>query len=105
VILFNAYLKVRGKAITDGVHLPAKGGGGSSSSSSSSSSGGDEANSQLLKEIKYQILLHIVDKFNMSQCMIFCRTNLDCDNLEAFLNQVGGSKQFSGKVRVPVLLR
>ena len=96
--------QVRGTAVTDGVHLPAQSGGSSSSSSSSSSgsggggAGADEANSQLLKEIKYQVLLRIVDKFDMSQCMIFCRTNVDCDNLEAFLNQVGGSKQFSGKV-------
>lgn len=44
-----------------------------------------EVQSLLIKAIKQQILIQIIDKFNMSQCMIFCRTNLDCDNLETFL--------------------
>lgn len=26
----------------------------------------------------------------MEQCLIFCRTNFDCDNLEKFLNSLGG---------------
>ena len=30
----------------------------------------------------------------MSQCMIFCRTNLDCDNLESFLVQYGGGARW-----------
>ena len=35
----------------------------------------------------------------MTQAMIFCRTNLDCDNLERFLNKDGGNgKKFSGKL-------
>ena len=35
----------------------------------------------------------------MTQAMIFCRTNLDCDNLEKFLNKNGGNgKKFSGKL-------
>ena len=56
--------------------------------------------SQLIKELKQQLCLQIVDKFNMSQCMIFCRTNVDCDNLEAFFCKLGGinnSKKFSEK--------
>ena len=38
----------------------------------------------------------------MSQCMIFCRTNVDCDNLELFLNTVDGGdgQAFRGKVNV-----
>ena len=28
---------------------------------------------------------------------IFCRTNLDCDNLEKFLNAAGGGKAYRGK--------
>ena len=27
-----------------------------------------------------------------AHCLIFCRTNLDCDNLEKFLNAKGGGK-------------
>lgn len=36
----------------------------------------------------------------MSQCIIFCRTNVDCDNLEAFLNTYSGNpnKKFSKKM-------
>ena len=33
----------------------------------------------------------------MSQCLIFCRTNFDCDNVETFLNQCGGGGKFRGK--------
>ena len=34
----------------------------------------------------------------MDQCLIFCRTNFDCDNLEAFLNGLGGGQGYSGKM-------
>lgn len=34
----------------------------------------------------------------MSQCMIFCRTNADCDNLETFLCNLGGGRKFHGMV-------
>ena len=33
----------------------------------------------------------------MSQCIVFCRTNLDCTNLEAFLNtHYNSGKKFLG---------
>eukprot|EP00656_Telonema_subtile_P033757 TRINITY_DN3762_c0_g1_i2.p1 TRINITY_DN3762_c0_g1~~TRINITY_DN3762_c0_g1_i2.p1 ORF type:complete len:262 (-),score=84.93 TRINITY_DN3762_c0_g1_i2:8-793(-) len=32
------------------------------------------------------------------RCMIFCRTNLDCDNLEQHLVHMGGGRKFNGKV-------
>ena len=51
-----------------------------------------------LKQLKQQVLLGIIDKFEMSQCIIFCRTNLDCDNLEKFLNAHGGGGKFRGRV-------
>ena len=53
--------------------------------------------SESIKAIKQQVLLKIIDKFNMSQCMIFCRTNVDCDNLETFLCNVGGGRKFIEK--------
>jgi ATP-dependent RNA helicase DDX1 len=59
-------------AITDGVHVGKAG-------------SARERQSQELKEMKQHVLLEIVDKFNMSQCIIFCRTNVDCNNLETFL--------------------
>jgi ATP-dependent RNA helicase DDX1 len=34
----------------------------------------------------------------MSQCLVFCRTNVDCNNLEAYLNSFSvGSQRFNGK--------
>jgi ATP-dependent RNA helicase DDX1 len=54
--------------------------------------------SKKLKELKPQVLLGIIDKFEMTQCMIFCRTNIDCDNLESFLTAHGGGSKFRGRV-------
>ena len=34
----------------------------------------------------------------MDQCLIFCRTNFDCDNLEKFMNGLGGGKGYLGKM-------
>ncbi len=33
----------------------------------------------------------------MSQCIVFCRTNLDCTNLEDFLCAYSGVEKFRGK--------
>ena len=32
----------------------------------------------------------------MEQCLVFCRTNYDCDNLEAFFNALGGGQVWRG---------
>jgi ATP-dependent RNA helicase DDX1 len=42
-------------------------------------------------------LAQVIERLQMAQCLIFCRTNLDCDQLEAFLNAAGGGKAFRGK--------
>ena len=34
----------------------------------------------------------------IDQCLIFCRTNFDCDNLEAFFKSIGGGSGYRGKV-------
>jgi len=57
-----------------------------------------EIKSLLIKAIKQQVLIQIIDKFNMSQCMIFCRTNLDCDNLETFLCAYSGGRKFTERL-------
>mmetsp|Transcript_26416 Transcript_26416/g.39193 ORF Transcript_26416/g.39193 Transcript_26416/m.39193 type:complete len:741 (+) Transcript_26416:51-2273(+) len=72
--------------VLDGVHLP------------NSHMSQMERNSMLIKEIKQKILVRIIDTFQMSQCLIFCRTNLDCDNLETFLCSQDGGRKFSGAV-------
>merc|ERR1719394_325988 len=35
--------------------------------------------------------------FNMSQCLVFCRTNWDCQNLEAYFCKLDGARAFKGK--------
>ena len=46
--------------------------------------------------LKPIILKKIIDAFQMDQCLIFCRTRLDCDNLEKFLTAIGGGRKFYG---------
>jgi len=57
--------------------------------------------SEKIKQMKPKALVKIADAFKMSQCLVFCRTNIDCDNLEAYLHRLGGTKKASmvgGKV-------
>ncbi|CBZ49763.1 putative ATP-dependent RNA helicase DDX family protein [Neospora caninum Liverpool] len=53
--------------------------------------------SQRVKEIKPHLVVALADAFKMEACLVFCRTNLDCDNLEQFLTACGGGRRFSGK--------
>ena len=32
----------------------------------------------------------------MEQCLLFCRTNFDCDNLERFFNALSGGERWRG---------
>lgn len=41
----------------------------------------------------------VIEALDVDQCLLFCRTNVDCDNLERFLVEVGGGQRFTGKVR------
>ena len=70
--------------VTDGVHKGEK-------------LAGDTYLSEGVKSMKPQALLKIIDAYKMDQCLIFCRTRLDCDLLSAFLSQKGGKKQVVGK--------
>ena len=47
-----------------------------------------------IKKLKLQHLLRVVDELKIEQCMIFVRTQLDCDNLSAFLTKRGGGGKF-----------
>lgn len=58
-----------------------------------SSQATDEAKSEAVKRLKPHVLKEVIDKFKMEQALIFCRTNFDCDNLEAFLTAVGGGRR------------
>jgi ATP-dependent RNA helicase DDX1 len=49
--------------------------------------------------MKPRIAVKIADVLGMTQCLIFCRTNVDCNNLENYLNRLGGCKgSYGGKV-------
>eukprot|EP00397_Hematodinium_sp_SG-2012_P004240 GEMP01004251.1.p1 GENE.GEMP01004251.1~~GEMP01004251.1.p1 ORF type:complete len:866 (+),score=200.41 GEMP01004251.1:690-3287(+) len=54
--------------------------------------------SEAIKNLKPQLIVKIADAFQMTQCLIFCRTNVDCDNLEKYLNSLGGSQGYGGKM-------
>jgi len=61
-----------------------------------------EAWSEAVKRLKPRVLQRLIDQHNMQQCLIFCRTNFDCDNLEKFLNELGGGRAFKGKMETGV---
>lgn len=44
--------------------------------------------SQGVKLLKPAMLVSLVDTLKMDQCLIFCRTNVDCDNLEVVVFSV-----------------
>ena len=79
-------------AVIDGVHVHVQGIDETGSVSEA------EKLSYAVKEWKLQALLRVIDSFNMSQCIIFCRTNIDCNNLETFLCNHGGGQKFRGRV-------
>ena len=45
-----------------------------------------------------QSALSIAAHARMEQCLVFCRTNFDCDNLEAFFNALGGGQRWAGRM-------
>jgi len=59
---------------------------------------GEESTSERLKQMKPKALKQLIDTLRMDMCMIFCRTNLDCDLLEQYLTSLGGGRAFKGKV-------
>lgn len=72
-------------AKTDGVHSR-----DGTSFLTGAGQGAPEALSEGVKMLKYQYLVTAVDAHKMDQAIIFCRTKMDCDNLEAFLLALGG---------------
>uniref|UniRef100_A0A914XZ89 Helicase C-terminal domain-containing protein n=1 Tax=Panagrolaimus superbus TaxID=310955 RepID=A0A914XZ89_9BILA len=67
----------RGSSIqTDGIHEKDKIYPGSEE---------QETLSEGVKVLKGEYVVKAIRQFDMDQCIIFCRTKLDCDNLEAYL--------------------
>ena len=48
-----------------------------------------ETYSEAVKILKGEYVVRAIEKHNMDRALIFCRTKLDCDNLERYLNEVG----------------
>ena len=48
-----------------------------------------ETYSEAVKILKGDYVVRAIEKHNMDRALIFCRTKLDCDNLERYLNEVG----------------
>jgi ATP-dependent RNA helicase DDX1 len=80
----RAWAGPQGKGVpTDGVHAKEGGAGGA-----------DAEASQGIKLLKPRMLVSLIDSLGMAQAIIFCRTNVDCDNLENFLIAVGGGQKW-----------
>ena len=52
------------------------------------------AASEAVKKLKPPMVVDLINKLNMDQVLVFCRTNYDCDNLEKYLIARGGGKKF-----------
>ena len=53
--------------------------------------------SEGIKRLKLSTFVKLVDSLKMDHCLVFCRTNFDCDNMEKHLNSLGGGRAFRGK--------
>ena len=71
----------RAPVSTDGVHAQDRTGPAVNS---------PESLSQAVKLMKAEYCIRAIKEHKMDHGIIFCRTKLDCDNLESYLNQVGG---------------
>jgi ATP-dependent RNA helicase DDX1 len=56
-----------------------------------------EDQSEVVKLAKPALFVKLFDSLKMEQCLVFCRTNLDCDLFERYLNKIGGSGTFRGR--------
>ena len=72
---------------TDGVH-----------SKDNTRTDSPESLSEGVKLLKAGCLVKAIDALKMDQAIIFCRTKLDCDNIEEYLISLGGGQ--SAKFRV-----
>lgn len=50
----------------------------------------EESDSEGIKKLKGEYVMRIIKKHKMEQAIIFCRTKLDCDNLERLFSLNGG---------------
>ena len=77
---------VQRSVLTDGVHQRDRVGPGENS---------PEAWSEAIKIMKVHYCVKAIQKMNMDYGILFCRTKLDCDNLERYMIQMGGKNRNS----------
>ena len=51
-----------------------------------------ESLSEAVKILKVSYLVKAIQEHKMDQAIIFCRTKLDCDNVERYLIDLGGGE-------------
>lgn len=68
---------------TDGVHYPNK---------NKHDNNTAETLSEAVKILKGEYCIRAIVEHKMDRALIFCRTKIDCDNLERYMKQVGGNK-------------
>ena len=54
-----------------------------------------EALSEAVKVLKAEYLVKAITAHKMDQAIIFCRTKIDCDNIENYLQRLGGGSSQS----------
>lgn len=54
-----------------------------------------ETMSEAVKILKGEYVIQALEEHKMDKALIFCRTKLDCDNLEKYLQQRGGGIHLS----------
>lgn len=50
--------------------------------------------SEAIKILKGEYTVRAIKEHKMDQAIIFCRTKIDCDNMEQYFIQQGGGKAF-----------
>ena len=58
-----------------------------------------EVLSEAVKLLKAEYCVRAIRENRMDYGLIFCRTKIDCDNLERYLNTVGGGVQNNKEFR------
>ncbi|KAG8251426.1 ATP-dependent RNA helicase ddx1 [Homalodisca vitripennis] len=77
----NSWHNLRKHVQTDGVHHSDNVRPGNNTA---------ETLSEAVKLLKGEYCVRAINKHKMDRAIIFCRTKLDCDNLEKYFNQLGG---------------
>ncbi|XP_068698338.1 ATP-dependent RNA helicase DDX1-like [Montipora foliosa] len=77
----TSWQKLRNKVKTDGIHAKDNVKSGSQT---------PESLSEAVKILKVEYLVTAINEHKMDQAIIFCRTKLDCDNVENHLMSLGG---------------